>query len=89
MPTPTPMTSAEAHRLSGIARRVATPPRISGGKWATKEHCLFLQGLEVHGKGQWLRIATLVKSRTNIKVGNHTSKFFENTTKAWQKDDVD
>lgn len=50
--------------------------------WTIEEHRLFLRGLEVHGKGQWAKIATLVKSRTWHQVRGHAQAYFRDSAKA-------
>ena len=36
------------------------------GRWTTKEHNQFLEGLRIHGE-DWRKIAMLVKTRSNIQ----------------------
>jgi len=53
------------------------------GRWTTEEHNLFLQGLELHGKG-WKKIAGLIKSRTVVQIRTHAQKYFQKLAKAKQ-----
>ena len=46
------------------------------GRWTAEEHNLFLQGLELHGKG-WKKIAGLIKSRTFVQIRTHAQKYFQ------------
>ena len=46
------------------------------GRWTAEEHNLFLQGLELHGKG-WKKIAGLIKSRTVVQIRTHAQKYFQ------------
>ena len=61
-------------------------PGIQGentGRWTAEEHRLFLQGLELHGKG-WKKIASLIKSRTVVQIRTHAQKYFQKLAKAKQ-----
>ena len=71
---------------------MATAPTESGamgaqgentGRWTAEEHRLFLQGLELHGKG-WKKIAGLIKSRTVVQIRTHAQKYFQKLAKAKQ-----
>jgi SHAQKYF class myb-like DNA-binding protein len=53
------------------------------GRWTAEEHRLFLQGLELHGKG-WKKIAGLIKSRTVVQIRTHAQKYFQKMAKAKQ-----
>ena len=53
------------------------------GRWTSEEHNLFLQGLELHGKG-WKKIAGLIKSRTVVQIRTHAQKYFQKLAKAKQ-----
>jgi len=53
------------------------------GRWTAEEHRLFLQGLELHGKG-WKKIASLIKSRTVVQIRTHAQKYFQKLSKARQ-----
>ena len=53
------------------------------GRWTAEEHRLFLQGLELHGKG-WKKIAGLIKSRTVVQIRTHAQKYFQKLAKAKQ-----
>jgi SHAQKYF class myb-like DNA-binding protein len=46
------------------------------GRWTSKEHNLFLQGLKLHGKC-WKKIAGLIKSRTNVQVSSHVQRYLQ------------
>ncbi|XP_055833476.1 uncharacterized protein LOC129902312 [Solanum dulcamara] len=59
-------------RLSGaeVERRKGTP-------WTAEEHRSFLQGLAIHGKGDWRGISrNFVFSRTPTQVASHAQKFY-------------
>jgi SHAQKYF class myb-like DNA-binding protein len=56
------------------------------GRWTAEEHRLFLQGLELHGKG-WKKIAGLIKSRTVVQIRTHAQKYFQKLSKAKQNGD--
>lgn len=53
------------------------------GRWTAEEHSLFLEGLELHGKG-WKKIAGLIKSRTVVQIRTHAQKYFQKLAKAKQ-----
>ena len=67
--TSAPPTAAAAVFSAVVAANtVSTLNHSSGqventGRWTSKEHRLFLQGLEQHSKG-WKKITTLIKRRT-------------------------
>jgi SHAQKYF class myb-like DNA-binding protein len=44
--------------------------------WTKEEHLKFLTGLEVHGKGQWKQISTLVGTRSPTQIQSHAQKYF-------------
>lgn len=46
------------------------------GRWTDQEHSLFLQGLQMYGRGKWIQIAELIKTRTPAQVNTHAQKFF-------------
>lgn len=58
-------------------------PNENTGRWTAEEHRLFLQGLELHGKG-WKKIASLIKSRTVVQIRTHAQKYFQKLAKARQ-----
>ena len=51
------------------------------GRWTAEEHRLFLQGLELHGKG-WKKIAGLIQTRTVVQIRTHAQKYFQKLAKA-------
>lgn len=51
------------------------------GRWGEEEHQLFLQGLELFGKG-WKKIAGLIKTRTVVQIRTHAQKYFQKLAKA-------
>ncbi|GMH53379.1 hypothetical protein TrST_g1279 [Triparma strigata] len=61
------------------------PPVANGkentGRWTAEEHRLFLQGLELHGKG-WKKIASLIRTRTVVQIRTHAQKYFQKLAKA-------
>ena len=60
------------------------PPVANGkentGRWTAEEHRLFLQGLELHGKG-WKKIASLIRTRTVVQIRTHAQKYFQKLAK--------
>jgi SHAQKYF class myb-like DNA-binding protein len=56
------------------------------GRWTYGEHCLFLKGLEQHGKG-WKKIASLIRTRTVVQIRTHAQKYFQKLAKAKQNGD--
>ncbi|KAL7524721.1 hypothetical protein ACHAXR_000687, partial [Thalassiosira sp. AJA248-18] len=50
------------------------------GVWTAEEHRLFLQGHEQYGK-DWIKIATIVKSRTNKQIRTHGETYFQKLAK--------
>eukprot|EP00581_Thalassiosira_minuscula_P007867 CAMPEP_0183704804 /NCGR_PEP_ID=MMETSP0737-20130205/2072_1 /TAXON_ID=385413 /ORGANISM="Thalassiosira miniscula, Strain CCMP1093" /LENGTH=559 /DNA_ID=CAMNT_0025931813 /DNA_START=14 /DNA_END=1693 /DNA_ORIENTATION=+ len=60
------------------------------GRWSSDEHHLFLRGLELYGRGQWRKIAALVRTRTSVQVRTHAKKYFIKMAKeAMHQDQVD
>lgn len=45
-------------------------------KWSTEEHCAFLRGMRVHGRGSWVNIAKYMRTRTATQVASHAQKHF-------------
>lgn len=74
---------------AAAAAAAVPPPGSTGahgentGRWTAEEHRLFLQGLELHGKG-WKKIASLIKSRTVVQIRTHAQKYFQKLAKARQ-----
>ncbi|GFH58433.1 hypothetical protein CTEN210_14909 [Chaetoceros tenuissimus] len=54
----------------------------STGKWTDEEHHLFLEGLELYGKGEWKKIASHIRTRTSQQVTNHAQKYFAKISSA-------
>ncbi|KAG5188176.1 hypothetical protein JKP88DRAFT_155917, partial [Tribonema minus] len=50
------------------------------GRWTYSEHCLFLKGLDAHGKA-WKKIASLIKTRTVVQIRTHAQKYFQKLAK--------
>merc|ERR1712137_968971 len=44
--------------------------------WTKEEHILFLNGLQIHGKGAWKEISMIVQSRTPTQIQSHAQKYF-------------
>eukprot|EP00535_Pseudo-nitzschia_heimii_P009473 CAMPEP_0197183264 /NCGR_PEP_ID=MMETSP1423-20130617/7722_1 /TAXON_ID=476441 /ORGANISM="Pseudo-nitzschia heimii, Strain UNC1101" /LENGTH=566 /DNA_ID=CAMNT_0042633825 /DNA_START=68 /DNA_END=1768 /DNA_ORIENTATION=+ len=96
---PTPMVSVKTSSKSkkksagSVTMATAATAQSSGGqggssgentgRWTAEEHNLFLQGLELHGKG-WKKIAGLIKSRTVVQIRTHAQKYFQKLAKAKQ-----
>ncbi|KAK7401224.1 hypothetical protein VNO78_12548 [Psophocarpus tetragonolobus] len=40
-------------------------------RWSQEEHWLFIQGLALHGKGNWKSITRVVKTRTSTQMASH------------------
>ena len=84
-----PPSAALAASAAAAAAAAAQPPGSTGaqgentGRWTAEEHRLFLQGLELHGKG-WKKIASLIKSRTVVQIRTHAQKYFQKLAKARQ-----
>ena len=51
------------------------------GKWTDEEHLLFVEGLELYGKGKWKKITSHVRTRTYSQVTNYAQKYLEKTMK--------
>eukprot|EP00953_Heterococcus_sp_UTEX-ZZ885_P038614 19822-Heterococcus_DN1.PRE.1 len=62
------------------------PVKENTGRWTYGEHCLFLKGLEQHGKG-WKKIASLIRTRTVVQIRTHAQKYFQKLAKAKQNGD--
>lgn len=76
-PVTVQMATADTASMNGQAQGENT------GRWTSEEHQLFLQGLEIHGKG-WKKIAGLIKSRTVVQIRTHAQKYFQKLAKAKQ-----
>lgn len=48
------------------------------GMWKNAEHERFLQGLDKHGKGKWVEISAIVKTRDRKQVAEHAKTYFKN-----------
>lgn len=44
--------------------------------WTKEEHILFLNGLQIHGKGAWKEISMIVRTRTPTQIQSHAQKYF-------------
>jgi len=44
--------------------------------WTKEEHLLFLNGLQIHGKGAWKEISMIVQTRTPTQIQSHAQKYF-------------
>lgn len=94
LPTQTTSKSSKSKKKKGqvtVTMATATSAQAGGqgsqgentGRWTAEEHRLFLQGLELHGKG-WKKIASLIKSRTVVQIRTHAQKYFQKLAKARQ-----
>jgi len=45
--------------------------------WTKDEHFRFLQGLQLHGKGEWKEISEIVKTRTPVQIQSHAQKYYQ------------
>ncbi|CAB9500650.1 Protein REVEILLE [Seminavis robusta] len=92
-PAPRSSTSKSKKKKASPVVTMATAAAAQGGstgaqgentgRWTAEEHRLFLQGLELHGKG-WKKIASLIKSRTVVQIRTHAQKYFQKLAKARQ-----
>jgi SHAQKYF class myb-like DNA-binding protein len=44
--------------------------------WTKEEHLRFLIGLQIHGKGAWKAISSVVQSKTPTQIQSHAQKYF-------------
>jgi len=44
--------------------------------WTPEEHVRFLKGIQIHGKGAWKDIATIVGTRTSTQIQVHAHRYF-------------
>ncbi|KAG4918547.1 hypothetical protein JHK82_055984 [Glycine max] len=45
-------------------------------RWSEEEHRLFLHGLQKYGKGDWINISRIIKTRNPTQVASHAQKYF-------------
>merc|ERR1711862_198963 len=61
-------------------KMVSSEPPIKRGPfkrgWTKEEHILFLNGLQIHGKGAWKEISMIVQTRTPTQIQSHAQKYF-------------
>ena len=51
------------------------------GFWSSEEHQLFMEGLGMHGRGSWSKIAKHVKTRNSAQVHSHARTYFRKIEK--------
>ena len=54
------------------------------GTWSISECTLFSRGVILHGWGQWRKVESVVKSRSNVQCKSHAQKF-----RKWHPDEVE
>lgn len=60
------------------------PENTTSGRWSVKEHDMFLQGLQKHGKG-WKKIAEMIQTRNVVQVRTHAQKYFQKLERSKQQ----
>lgn len=55
--------------------KLTTITKINKGLWSKDEHALFLKGVEQCGRGNWTRIADIIKTRNSSQVVSHARYF--------------
>mmetsp|Transcript_56345 Transcript_56345/g.136661 ORF Transcript_56345/g.136661 Transcript_56345/m.136661 type:complete len:346 (+) Transcript_56345:3991-5028(+) len=58
-------------------RRTPSGEFVNGGHWTEDEQERFLEGLRLHGRGRWKRIAHVVGTRTTVQVKTHAQTYFD------------
>lgn len=77
--------SSEAVLYSQAPSTTSPPaPTTHVGRWTTKEHELFLEGLKLYGRS-WKKISTLVVTRTLVQIRTHAQKYLQKQSRAAQK----
>jgi SHAQKYF class myb-like DNA-binding protein len=59
---------------------ITDPNNGKVGRWTEKEHTVFLEGLEKHGK-QWRTLAAMIGTRSVVQVRTHAQKYFQKMEK--------
>ncbi|PXF40852.1 Myb-like protein J [Gracilariopsis chorda] len=57
-----------------VHKRRIPPKRQYKHGWSREEHYLFLEGLDIYGRGCWKQIAVIVASRSPTQVQSHAQK---------------
>ncbi len=71
---PIPIKAAETTQKS-------TAGELNKGVWSGVEHNLFVEGLGLHGRGNWSKIAKHVKTRSSTQVISHARYYFRKMEK--------
>ena len=58
----------------------------STGRWTSKEHLLFIEGLKIYGKN-WKKVESFIGTRTGTQIRSHAQKFFNRIRKEFNTED--
>lgn len=58
----------------------------STGRWTSKEHVLFIEGLKIYGKN-WKKVESFIGTRTGTQIRSHAQKFFNRIRKEFSTED--
>mmetsp|Transcript_25232 Transcript_25232/g.53571 ORF Transcript_25232/g.53571 Transcript_25232/m.53571 type:complete len:808 (-) Transcript_25232:138-2561(-) len=65
---------AQNNAINTIPHWFEAPNQVNSNFWQQDEEERFLLGLQLYGWGQWKRIQTVVKTRTNKQIKSHAQK---------------